>query len=138
MRYNPYSDAEARNIYVCEANLDAVDGFYRRSSKGAVALINSCLTEAGKRCALTHELMHDEYTVGITTRARTFLEKLYRAKHEMFIDRKTAETLITKADLIAYLKNNPEAELWDIAEFFCVTERMVRIRVELFKNEGGL
>lgn len=130
MRYDPYLEAEYRNIYVHETSLDVADGFYRRSSKGAVALINSCLTEAGKRCALTHELMHDEYSVGITTRAKTFLEKLYRAKHERFVDRKATEKLIPEQELVDFLTKNPKAAIWDIADYFSVTERYVRIRLE--------
>lgn len=138
MRYDPYIEAEYKNIYVYEANLDIADGFYQRTNKGAVALINKHLTEAGKRSALTHELMHHEYSAGTSTKAKTFHEKLCRSKHEKFIDRKAAEKLMPLEDIRQFLKNTPEATVYELADFFSVTERFMRIRIELLISEGGL
>lgn len=138
MIYDPYLEAEARGINIFEATLRIINGYYRRTKADSTILIDSERTEIEKRCILAHEIEHDQYTVGIFTKAHSFNGKLYQAKHEKFIDRKSAEKLMPLEDIKEYLKNNPEATLYELADFFSVTERIAHIRIEFLVNNGQI
>lgn len=133
MRYDPYAKAEQENIYIYETKLALASGYYQRTQQSTTVLIEHSLPEPEKRCILTHELMHHKYTPDGFSPA--LFDKFCYAKHEKFIERKTAEKLIPKEELINFLENNPEATIWDIADYFCVTERMLRIRIESLKKD---
>ena len=139
MIYEPVIEAEKHNIFVHETGLRGIDGYYRRTKQEAIMLVEKSLSLAEKRYVVEHELQHHRFTVGtLQNKATTYRDKLYKEAHEKFIDREAAERLIPEDELKRYIENNPEATVFDVAEFFCTTERMVHIRIESLLLEGKL
>lgn len=139
MIYDPVIEAENHNIFVHETELCGINGYYRRTKQEAIMLVEKSLSFVEKRFVVEHELQHHKYTAGtLQNKAITYRDRLYREAHEKFIDRKAAEKLIPEDKLKNYIEDNPEATVWDVAEFFYTTERMVHVRIESLLLEGKL
>lgn len=128
--------AEQESIFVHETGLHGTDGYYQRTKSDATILLEHNLSETEKRCILIHEIMHHKYTPDGFTAA--LFDKFCYAKHEKFVDLKAAEKLMPLEELKKFLKNSPEATIYELADFFSVTERMAHIRIEFLANEGLL
>ncbi|HEY3374629.1 MAG TPA: hypothetical protein VGK02_06165 [Candidatus Aquicultor sp.] len=69
---------------------------------------------------------------------KTLRERLYYQQHEKFIDKKAAESLMPVHTMRSFLAKNPEACIYDLAEFFNVSEHLAHVRIEALINEGLL
>jgi len=134
--YDPWEEAVKKGLETIEMDMLIAGGYYCRDYQ--LIIVNKNLSSPQKREALAHELAHHDYSAGIAICCESYLESIYQGAHEKFIDRKAAEKLMPIEDVEAYLKNNPEATVYELAEFFSVTERMARIRIESLINKGGI
>jgi Zn-dependent peptidase ImmA (M78 family) len=136
--YDPYQDAEERNIRVFEAPINNIRGYYQRTEDHVAILVDSRMGYAQKRCVVAHEVAHDRYSSGPIRKPETFMERIEYQKHEYFIDRKAAENLMDTDTVLSFIHSNPDAAIYDLADHFSVTERLARIRIEALKLEGLL
>jgi Zn-dependent peptidase ImmA (M78 family) len=58
-QYDPYQDAEDRNILIFETPISQIKGYYQRTGTYAAILVDSGLSTAEKRSVVAHELAHD-------------------------------------------------------------------------------
>lgn len=137
-QYDPYRDAEERDILIFETPISQIKGYYQRTVSYTAILVDSGLTTAEKRSVLAHELAHDRYSAGPIKEPKTLRERLYYQQHEKFIDKKAAESLMPVHAVYSFLEKNPEACIYDLAEFFNVSEHLAHVRIDTLLNEGLL
>ncbi|MDI6816863.1 MAG: ImmA/IrrE family metallo-endopeptidase [Actinomycetota bacterium] len=87
---------------------------------------------------IAHELAHDRYSAGPIKKPKTLRERLYYRQHENFIDKKAAESLMPVHAVRSFLEKHPESTLYDLAEFFNVSEHLAHVRIKALLNEGLL
>ncbi len=132
--YNPREVAESKGLVVREASLSLSYGYLKKEER--LIVVDKNLPENKKQEVIAHELKHYDYPYANKTTFHCYRDVVFYNAHEKFIDRRAAEDLIPLGDLKDFLKENPEAEIWDIADFFGITERYVHIRFESLKNKG--
>jgi hypothetical protein len=115
----------------------SLDPHLPRSTGGAVYVVDGdrawivladWLTQREKRCALTHELIHDELRSSCRHAGMPKAWDAVVAREEIWIDREAARRLVPAAELALFLRRqagtiDPAVTLHDIAEHFDVTER---------------
>ena len=138
MQYDPYQDAEERSILIFETPISQIKGYYQRTGSYTAILVDSDLSTAEKRSVVAHELAHDRYSAGPIKKPKTLRERLYYRQHENFIDKKAAENLMPVHTVRSFLAKNPDATIYDLAEFFNVSEHLAHVRIETLLNEGLL
>lgn len=114
-----------------------LDGTLPRSTGGAVYVLDGdqawiviaeWLTQRERKCALAHELIHDELRSSCRAAGMPDAWDAVVAREETWIDREAARRLVPSAELGQFLRRqaahvDPAVTLNDIAEFFDVTER---------------
>lgn len=114
-----------------------LDGRLPRSTGGAVYVLDGTrawiviaewLTQRERKCALAHELIHDELRSSCRAAGMPAAWDAVVGREEAWIDREAARRLVPHAELGQFLRRqaarvDPAVTLHDIAEHFDVTER---------------
>lgn len=123
-----------------------LDPHLPRSTGGAVYIVDGdrawivlagWLTQRERKCALAHELIHDELGSSCRCVGMPDTWDAVVAREETSIDREAARRLVPSAELGMYLRRqaghiDPSVTLHDIAEHFDVTERYADLAFAAF------
>lgn len=87
------------------------------------------------RCVLAEELGHHQTTVGqgITEPHFSYRDRLYVLKEENKALRWAVDYLLPVERVLIAIRSGLR-HLWELAEYFCVTEEMMRFRLEILSR----
>lgn len=123
-----------------------LDGSLPRSTGGAVYVLDGArawiviaewLTQRERKCALAHELIHDELRSSCRSAEMPAQWDAVVIREETWIDREAARRLVPHDELGLFLRRqalhvDPAVTLHDIAEHFDVTERFADLAFASF------
>ena len=128
-RWNPWRALrERRHIQMRRVDLpDEVGGaVYWPTERFTAVLIDKRLGRVERRCALAHELVHDERGGGVPTAGMPPQWGVVKMKDEHAVDEEVARRLVPLDELAAVVAAVTDlgdgVEPWHIAEHFDVTE----------------
>lgn len=143
-RWEPWRELRSREHIAFE-----LDPRLPRSTGGAVYVVEGgqawivvagWLTQRERKCALAHELIHDELRSSCRAAGMPEAWDVVVAREETWIDREAARRLVPGGELRAFLRRqaghvDPAVTLADIAEHFDVTERYADLAFASFAVE---
>jgi hypothetical protein len=140
-RWKPWRELRHREHITYE-----LDGRLPRSTGGAVYVLDGdrawiviagWLSQRERKCALAHELIHDELRSSCRAVEMPEAWDAVVAREETWIDREAARRLVPAGELDLFLRRHaghvdPAVTLLDIAEHFDVTERYADLAFATF------
>ena len=140
--WNPWRALrERRHLEMRRVDLpDEVGGAVYWPTRDFVAvLIDKRLGRVERRCALAHELVHDERGGGVPSEGMPPQWEAIRVKDEHAVDDEVARRLVPLDELASVVSAMSDlgegVEAWQVAEHFDVTEAVARRALELLAAE---
>lgn len=119
---------------------DGVDGVYWPGRRARAAVILDCdLGRVERRCALAHELKHDERGGGVCVEGMPEMYGVVASREEARVARAAAGALVPAHELRAFIEARVNDEvcgvtLQEVAEEFDVTQAVARRAIELLAS----
>jgi len=117
---------------IIEAEIDSAQAIYGVKEGRTFIIVDRKLSSVEKRCAIAHELGHDEHASLLNELdPRSESERMVNRRVEYRADKWAALNLIPQAELEEYLSKQETVNAYDLAEHFEVTEEVAEFRMRL-------